>query len=42
MEYVLEKLTPEQFLSWPELLSVIPQLLTEQISTIGDQRMSQQ
>ena len=34
MEYVLEKLTPEQFLSWPELLSVIPQLLTEQVRII--------
>lgn len=41
MEYVLEKLTPEQFLSWPELLSVIPKLLTEQINIINKQEIQQ-
>lgn len=36
MEYTLEKLTPEQFLTWPELLSIIPKLLTEQIRIINE------
>lgn len=41
MEYVLEKLTPEQFLSWPELLNVIPKLLTEQINIVNKQEIRQ-
>lgn len=36
MDYTLEKLTPEQFLTWPELLSIIPKLLTEQIRIINE------
>ncbi len=35
MEFVREKLMPEQFLSWPELLSIIPKRIAEQISIIS-------
>ena len=35
MEFVREKLMPEQFLSWPELLNRIPELINEQIRIIG-------
>lgn len=34
MEFVPEKLTPEQFISWPELLDMIPKLITEQVKMI--------
>lgn len=34
MEFVSEELTPEQFISWPELLDTIPKLITEQIKTL--------
>lgn len=35
MEFVHEKLTPEQFLSWPELLNKIPKLIADQLRIIN-------
>lgn len=35
MEYVWEKLMPEQFITWPELLCKIPKLIAEQISAMN-------
>lgn len=34
MEFVLEKLNCEQFITWPELLDRIPKLITEQVNII--------
>lgn len=34
MEFVWEKLDPEQLITWPELLEVIPKLIAEQVRII--------
>jgi hypothetical protein len=34
MEFVWEKLDPEQLITWPELLDVIPKLIAEQVRII--------
>ncbi len=34
MEFVREQLTPEQFITWPELLDEIPKLIAKQVSII--------
>lgn len=39
MEFVREKLRPEQFLSWPELRNIIPKRIKEQISLISKQKI---
>ena len=35
MEFIHEQLAPEQFLSWPELLNKIPELIDDQIKMIA-------
>lgn len=36
MEFVREQLAAEQFVSWPELLEIIPQLIREQVGAIPE------